>query len=658
MVDKNMEKSGEEARLKLVITAKELAKIKVEKEKIRLELVVTAKELANAAVEKEKTRLKLVEFAKHLEGVARERKDERLKLVITAKELAKIKVEKEKIRLELVITAKELAKIKVEKEKQVAEIKENEERFEDLFNNMDESVAIYEVRDGGKEIIIKDLNKAAEKLENVKKENVIGKKVDVVFKGVIEFGLYDLFKKVWKTGEPMQHPISFYKDKYHRGWRDNFVFKLPTGEVVAIYSDVTAQKKVEEELKQSEEKFRSLFENTNDSIFIYNIDGKILEVNNIACKNLSYTKKELLLLSPKKVDSPKFAKYVSARIKEVLLKGSSLFETVHIAKSGKEIPVEVNAKLIEFEGQRAIISICRDITERKKVEENIVKQVGERTVELNKQRAFLSSVLENVPDMIFVKDAKDLKFELFNKAGEELLGYKKADLIGKSDYDFFPKDQAEFFIKKDREVLKHKEVLDIPEEPIETKYGKRYLHTKKIPIFEDHRAMYLMGISEDITERRKTEIEYKRLLESMSDGFYITDLKGNISEVNSAYCNLTGYKRLELLKMNIDQLDVVQSPEKILAKILEIKEVGFGRFETKNKCKDGKLIEVEVSVNYYELGQKFFFFVRDITVRKEIENEVKQRSEELERFNRAAVGRELKMVELKKKIAKLEDKRK
>src|SRR5262245_41375376 len=77
-------------------------------------------------------------------------------------------------------------------------------------------------------------------------------------------------------------------------------------------------------------------------------------------------------------------------------------------------------------------------------------------------RLFLKSILENIPDMIFVKDAKDLRFVLFNRAGEELLGMPESELRGKNDYDFFPKTEADFFTQKDRAVLKSKTLLDIP----------------------------------------------------------------------------------------------------------------------------------------------------------------------------------------------------
>jgi PAS domain S-box-containing protein len=117
--------------------------------------------------------------------------------------------------------------------------------------------------------------------------------------------------------------------------------------------------------------------------------------------------------------------------------------------------------------------------------------------------------------MIFVKDAGELKFVRFNKAGEELLGCRRQELIGKSDYELFPKDEADFFTGADRDVLKTCKVLDIPEEPILTKgKGLRHLHTKKIPILDENgQPLYLLGISEDVTERKRAENQLQRSFE-------------------------------------------------------------------------------------------------------------------------------------------------
>ncbi|MCA9420570.1 MAG: PAS domain S-box protein, partial [Nitrospira sp.] len=145
-----------------------------------------------------------------------------------------------------------------------------------------------------------------------------------------------------------------------------------------------------------------------------------------------------------------------------------------------------------------MLGIVQDITTRKQAE-----------IHLQDSQKFLTSIVDNLPHMIFVKDAKDLSFIRFNQAGEELIGYPKEAMIGKTDHDIFPKSEADFYTRKDREVLLGKTPIDIPEEVIHTQFhGTRYLHTKKIPILDEQGTpQYLLGISEDITEQKQAELE-------------------------------------------------------------------------------------------------------------------------------------------------------
>jgi PAS domain S-box-containing protein len=147
-------------------------------------------------------------------------------------------------------------------------------------------------------------------------------------------------------------------------------------------------------------------------------------------------------------------------------------------------------------GVTGAIETLEDITDRKNAE-----------IALKESEKFLNNVVENIPDMIFIKDARDLRFVRLNRAGEDLLGVLREDLYGKNDYDFFPKDQADFFTGKDREVLDNRQAVDIPEERIRSRLkGERILHTKKISIPDSGgNPGYLMGISEDITERKRME---------------------------------------------------------------------------------------------------------------------------------------------------------
>ncbi|MBU7048383.1 MAG: PAS domain S-box protein [Theionarchaea archaeon] len=129
------------------------------------------------------------------------------------------------------------------------ELQTSEWRYRELFNNMNSGVAVYEAKDHGKDFVFKDFNKAAEKIDHIKKEEVMKKSVLEVFPRVKDYGLFEVFQRVWKTGKAEHHPISLYTDERITGWRDNYVYKLPSGEIVTVYDDVTESKKMEEKIR-------------------------------------------------------------------------------------------------------------------------------------------------------------------------------------------------------------------------------------------------------------------------------------------------------------------------------------------------------------------------------------------------------------------------
>ena len=151
----------------------------------------------------------------------------------------------------------------------------DKKEYEELFNNINSCIAIYEAVENANDFIIRDFNKAAEKADKIKREDIIGKSVLKVFPGIKDFGLFDVFKRVYKTGKPENLPISIYSDNRLSVWRENFVYKTSKGEIVAIYTDATAKKQAEEEIK-SLAKFPE--ENPNP-VGRIDYDGKLLITN-------------------------------------------------------------------------------------------------------------------------------------------------------------------------------------------------------------------------------------------------------------------------------------------------------------------------------------------------------------------------------------------
>lgn len=257
-------------------------------------------------------------------------------------------------------------------------------------------------------------------------------------------------------------------------------------------------------LKESD-KLRGIFQFSTDLVCIAGTDGIFKEINPAFEKTLGYSEKELLLTS--------FVDFVHPDDVVETMRTLSAIKEGHVVKDFENRYRKKDGTYIwlswmghPIPGTELIYGIARDVSEKKKnvlALENLVKETSS---ELMQSRDFLNLVIENVPHLMFVKDAKDLRFVHFNKAGEELLGLTKSELLGKTAHDLFPKEQADFFVQKDREALERKKLINISEEKLDTKTGTKYLRTMKVPLLnEKGEPIYLLGFSEDITEWKKNE---------------------------------------------------------------------------------------------------------------------------------------------------------
>lgn len=247
-------------------------------------------------------------------------------------------------------------------------LKENETRFKELFNNMSSGCSIYEVKKGGEDFIFKDFNQASENSLNIKKEDIIGKNIVDVFTGTKEFGLLDVFKRVWKTGKPELYPVKYYKDERITGWYENYVYKLPSGEIVAIYDDVTEKKQADEALLQERERYHVLFENSADGILL--MTELFEDCNNAALKIFGCEKDELVGHHPAEFSPENQPDGSNSTIKanekiNLALSGiPQKFYWQHKKKNGELIDVEVALNSVLLQGKKLIQATVRDISER------------------------------------------------------------------------------------------------------------------------------------------------------------------------------------------------------------------------------------------------------------------------------------------------------
>jgi len=269
---------------------------------------------------------------------------------------------------------------------------------------------------------------------------------------------------------------------------------------------------------------------------------------------------------------------------------------------------------------------------RKRLTKLEKSKIGRKRAEeaLRESEERFRSITESTSDAIVAVDSQG-KINLRNKAAREIFGYEEEEILGKPIQILLP----ERFRDTDRKGME--EFLETATSPFIGRSVESICLKKDGSEFptEMSRFGWRMGgksfigaIIRDITERKQKEDESKTIIRTAMDGFWLTDIQGNFLEVNDAYCNLTGYSKDELLTMNIRDLEALETQEEIARRILKIKKIGRDRFETRHKCKDGRIIDVEISVNCLETdGGRLFVFIREITERKQAEEYLRKGEE-------------------------------
>jgi len=261
--------------------------------------------------------------------------------------------------------------------------------------------------------------------------------------------------------------------------------------------------------------------------------------------------------------------------------------------------------------------------------------------ELRRANAFLDSVIENIPAMVFIKDARDLSYVRVNRVGEEMMGFSRATLEGQTAERLFPEDEARRFRETDREALASGKPIEFHDHVLSSGTGeKRYLQAKKVPVLDEQgRPQYLVGIAMDVTERKKqeealrrSEANYHAIFDAASDAIITCDIEtGRIVDVNDRMCELFGYSREEAGRLHLhdlcdDRPSLTEANER--RKLTELEPQETRVFEWCCKDQSGRHFWVEVNIRAAHIGttERLLAVIRDIEPRKQLDEERRKRA--------------------------------
>jgi diguanylate cyclase (GGDEF)-like protein/PAS domain S-box-containing protein len=246
----------------------------------------------------------------------------------------------------------------------------SEARLTALFEHMGSGVAVYRASPDGKHFFFSAFNRAAEKIDNISRDQVIGKDLLDVFPAAADLEIISALRRVWQTGVAEHCPVFFFQDGRIAGWRENFVYKLPSGEIVAIYDDVTERRRSEESLRLA----AKVFESSAEGIVITDTDGKILSVNQAFTNITGYSQDEAQGLTPRILKSGRheadFYRKMWVSLQET---GHWQGEIWNKRKNGETYPEWMSIGNVKNDSGETthFVATFSDISQRKEAEERI-----------------------------------------------------------------------------------------------------------------------------------------------------------------------------------------------------------------------------------------------------------------------------------------------
>ncbi len=409
-----------------------------------------------------------------------------------------------------------------------------------------------------------------------------------------------------------------HKDGRYRSLAWSAIVSTNENLIYAVASDITDRKKAEKALKDSEKRYHTLFETISDAIYVHDENGRILDVNQMACKRLGYTREEMMKLSAADLDLDYPTEdRVREKISQAFSSGHLNIESRHRTKDSGIVYVELQVSAFEYNDNPLFVTVSRDVTERKQIEQALRN---------NEER--LRNFFNNAPVGIF-QSTPEGKYIHFNSRFAEMLGYKTDELAQIPNIADLYKDPTQR--DEVKRLLGKYDILEDFHIHLRRKDGQEmwmsiYVQTRRN---EKGEILCYDGFTLDITKTKQTQAMLERVrysIDKITDTILWVDKDGNFIDANDAASQNLGYRYGELMTMEVADIDPGFPKQRWQKHWEEMIQCKMMTLESVHQTKNGRRYPVEVVIHNQKFGDKRYncVFVRDITERKKMEEELRQ----------------------------------
>ncbi len=399
----------------------------------------------------------------------------------------------------------------------------------------------------------------------------------------------------------------------------------------ALSKEIAGHIQARKKLVERENYLKTIIDSGPDCVKLTDANGIILEMNAAGMAMVEVSSSaQVVGRTMYSIIVPEYHEAFNALTKRIFRGEPAALEYEIVGDKGTRSWLETNAVPLRNEKDEIIatLSITRNITRRKKLEEKI-----------KESETRFRNLVESTSDWVWELD-RDGVFTYVSPKARDILGYAPEEIVGKTPFDLMTIEEAkrvtEFFV-----------ATAVSKKPF-SMFESTHIHKDGRPVVIDTSGTAILdakgdllgyrGINRDVTGRKKMENElirrdeqFRAMLSTIPDGFWIIDKQGRLLDVNDAYCRMIGYSRDELLNMSVSDIEAEETHEETARHIQRVMETGADIFETRHRRKDGSVIEIEVCVSYYPIdGGRFFSFIRDITYRKRVEGSLLKLSHAVE----------------------------